>query len=84
MCKYFTLPWDVFNDWSVASSAYSLVSDFNGLVLWQINPEKAREEFHTATQKNGSSGVKDLMGSMGLGMLGDQVINSTAKYCLSI
>lgn len=45
------------------------------LALWQINPEKAREEFRTASQGSGSSGMKDLMDSMGLGILADQVNN---------
>jgi arsenite-transporting ATPase len=39
----------------------------------QINPEKAREEFRTASQKNGGTGVKDFMDSMGLGVLVEQV-----------
>lgn len=39
----------------------------------QINPEKAREEFRTASQKSGGTGVKDIMDSMGLGMLVEQV-----------
>ncbi|KAF3454967.1 hypothetical protein FNV43_RR05415 [Rhamnella rubrinervis] len=43
------------------------------LYALEINPEKAREEFHTTSQKIGGSGVKDLMGSMGLGMLVDQL-----------
>ncbi|GAB2250578.1 hypothetical protein Droror1_Dr00016828 [Drosera rotundifolia] len=43
------------------------------LYALEINPEKAREEFRSANQKNGGSGVKDLMDSVGLGMLADQV-----------
>lgn len=39
----------------------------------QINPEKAREEFRSATQSNGGSGIKDIMDGMGLGMLVEQV-----------
>jgi len=39
----------------------------------QINPEKAREEFRAANQKNGGTGVKDFMDSMGLGVLVEQV-----------
>ncbi|KAL0288643.1 UNVERIFIED_CONTAM: ATPase ARSA1 [Sesamum radiatum] len=39
----------------------------------QINPEKAREEFRSASQKNGGSGVKDFMDGMGLGMIADQL-----------
>lgn len=45
----------------------------SSLVLCQINPEKAREEFRSATQKNGGTGVQDFMNGMGLGMLADQV-----------
>lgn len=33
----------------------------------QIDPEKAKEDFHSASQN------KDFMNSMGLGMLADQV-----------
>lgn len=45
------------------------------VALLQINPEKAREEFRTASQGSGGSGdgMKDLMDSMGLGMLADRV-----------
>lgn len=39
----------------------------------QINPEKAREEFRSASQSNGGTGIKDFMDGMGLGMLVDQV-----------
>lgn len=39
----------------------------------QIDPEKAREEFRSASQKNGGTGVKDFMDGMGLGMLVEQV-----------
>uniref|UniRef100_A0A7N0RH93 ArsA/GET3 Anion-transporting ATPase-like domain-containing protein n=1 Tax=Kalanchoe fedtschenkoi TaxID=63787 RepID=A0A7N0RH93_KALFE len=39
----------------------------------QINPEKAREEFRDASQKNGGTGVKDFMDGMGLGMLVEQL-----------
>ncbi|KAJ4725073.1 ATPase [Melia azedarach] len=39
----------------------------------EINPEKAREEFRTANQRSGGSGMKDFMDSMGLGMLADQL-----------
>lgn len=49
-----------------------LMCDMFG-VLMQINPEKAREEFRTASQKNGGTGVQDFMDSMGLGMLAEQV-----------
>lgn len=43
------------------------------MVIPQINPEKAREEFRSASQKNGGTGIKDFMDGMGLGMLVDQV-----------
>ncbi|RVW97267.1 hypothetical protein CK203_025881 [Vitis vinifera] len=42
------------------------------LFALEINPEISREEFRTASQKSGGSGVKDFMDSMGLGMLADQ------------
>ncbi|KAG6669821.1 hypothetical protein CIPAW_01G270600 [Carya illinoinensis] len=44
------------------------------LFALEINPEKAREEFRSATKKNGGTGVKDFMDGMGLGMLAEQVI----------
>ncbi|KAL8193227.1 hypothetical protein R6Q57_026808 [Mikania cordata] len=37
----------------------------------EINPEKTKEDFRYASQNNG--GVKDFMGSMGLGMVADQL-----------
>ncbi|XP_078427564.1 ATPase GET3B-like [Wolffia australiana] len=43
------------------------------LFALEINPEKAREEFRSATQNNGGTGVKDFMDSMGLGMLAEQL-----------
>ncbi|XP_054809183.1 ATPase GET3B-like isoform X2 [Prosopis cineraria] len=43
------------------------------LFALEINPEKAREEFRNATQKNGGSGVKDFMDGMGLGMIVEQL-----------
>uniref|UniRef100_A0A7N0REL7 ArsA/GET3 Anion-transporting ATPase-like domain-containing protein n=1 Tax=Kalanchoe fedtschenkoi TaxID=63787 RepID=A0A7N0REL7_KALFE len=43
------------------------------LFALEINPEKAREEFHDASQKNGGTGVKDLMDGMGLGLLVEQL-----------
>lgn len=43
------------------------------LFALEINPEISREEFRTASQKSGGSGVKDFMDSMGLGMLADQL-----------
>ena len=52
---------------------FSYFFKLNSLVLCQINPEKAREEFRSATQKNGGTGVQDFMNGMGLGMLADQV-----------
>lgn len=46
----------------------------NPLFALEINPEKAREEFRTASQGGGGSGgVKDMMDSMGLGMLVEQL-----------
>ncbi|KHG04081.1 atpase get3 [Gossypium arboreum] len=44
------------------------------LFALEINPEKAKEDFRTASQKNGGSAVKDFMNNMGLGMLADQVM----------
>ncbi|KAF3324732.1 ATPase GET3-like protein [Carex littledalei] len=35
----------------------------------EINPEKGREEFCSATQTSGGTGVKDFMDNMGLGMI---------------
>jgi arsenite/tail-anchored protein-transporting ATPase len=49
-------------------------------ILMQINPEKAREEFRTASQKNGGTGVKDFMDSMGLGVLAEQVRGYISVY----
>ncbi|KAI4382720.1 hypothetical protein MLD38_008647 [Melastoma candidum] len=43
------------------------------LFALEINPEKAREEFRDATQKNGGTGVKDFMDGMGLGYLVEQL-----------
>eukprot|EP00262_Sarcandra_glabra_P013830 TRINITY_DN3908_c0_g1_i1.p1 TRINITY_DN3908_c0_g1~~TRINITY_DN3908_c0_g1_i1.p1 ORF type:complete len:415 (+),score=80.24 TRINITY_DN3908_c0_g1_i1:112-1356(+) len=43
------------------------------LFALEINPEKAREEFRSASQISGGTGVKDFMDSMGLGMLADQL-----------
>lgn len=40
----------------------------------QINPEKAREEFRSASQMNEGTEVKDFMDGMGLGMLVEQVV----------
>ncbi|KAL3838316.1 hypothetical protein ACJIZ3_022907 [Penstemon smallii] len=43
------------------------------LFALEINPEKSREEFRSASQTNGGSGVKDFMDGMGLGMIADQL-----------
>ncbi|CAH2054219.1 unnamed protein product [Thlaspi arvense] len=43
------------------------------LFALEINPEKAREEFRSASQMNGGSGMKDFMDGMGLGMLVEQL-----------
>ncbi|KAJ8441483.1 hypothetical protein Cgig2_011160 [Carnegiea gigantea] len=43
------------------------------LFALEINPEKAREEFRSASQRSEGSGVKDFMDSMGLGMLVEQI-----------
>ncbi|CAN1253040.1 ATPase GET3B [Linum perenne] len=43
------------------------------LFALELNPENAKEEFRTAQKAGGGNGVKDLMDSMGLGMLSDQV-----------
>ncbi|PKA47103.1 arsenite-transporting ATPase [Apostasia shenzhenica] len=43
------------------------------LFALEINPEKAREEFRSASQKSGGAGVKDFMDSMGLGILAEQL-----------
>lgn len=50
----------------------SQVANLN-VLLGQINPEKSREEFRSASQTNGGSGVKDFMDGMGLGLIADQV-----------
>ncbi|PIN10265.1 putative arsenite-translocating ATPase [Handroanthus impetiginosus] len=46
---------------------------FSPLFALEINPEKAREEFRKASQKNGGSGVKDFMDGMGLGLIAEQL-----------
>ncbi|KAJ6901830.1 hypothetical protein NC651_019567 [Populus alba x Populus x berolinensis] len=43
------------------------------LFALEINPDKSREEFRSATQKSGGTGVKDFMEGMGLGMLVEQL-----------
>lgn len=43
----------------------------------QINPEQAREEFRASVSKDGGSGVKDFMDSVGLGgWVGEVIIFS--------
>ncbi|KAL4576967.1 hypothetical protein LXL04_013068 [Taraxacum kok-saghyz] len=39
----------------------------------EINPEKTKEEFRSASQNNNGAGVKDFMDSMGLGMVSEQL-----------
>lgn len=46
---------------------------YSPLFALEINPEKAREEFRSASQKNGGTGIKDFMDGMGLGVLADQL-----------
>ncbi|XP_042375080.1 ATPase GET3B-like [Zingiber officinale] len=43
------------------------------LFALEINPERSREEFRSASQNTEGTGVKDLMDSMGLGMLANQL-----------
>ncbi|CAH9116062.1 unnamed protein product [Cuscuta europaea] len=43
------------------------------LFALELNPEKAKEEFRSATRSNGGSGIKDFMDGMGLGVLADQL-----------
>lgn len=43
------------------------------LFALEISPEKAREEYRSVSQKNGGTGVKDFMDSMGLGMIAEQL-----------
>lgn len=43
------------------------------LFALEINPEKSREEFRSASQSNGGTGVKNFMDSMGLGMIVEQM-----------
>lgn len=43
------------------------------LFALEINPEKAREEFRSASQKSGGTGIKDFMDGMGLGVLAEQL-----------
>ena len=51
--------------------------------MQQINPEKAREEFRSASQMNGGTEVKDFMDGMGLGMLVEQVCCSSIMCVIS-
>ncbi|RRT56164.1 hypothetical protein B296_00046567 [Ensete ventricosum] len=51
----------------------SFAQVYKSYFFLQINPEKAREEFRSASQKSGGTGVKDFMDSMGLGMLVEQL-----------
>nr|GMD37053.1 ATPase ASNA1 homolog [Ipomoea batatas] len=44
------------------------------LFALELNPEKAKDEFRSAAQKSGGSGIKDFMDGMGLGVLADQVM----------
>ncbi|XP_074355496.1 ATPase GET3B-like [Apium graveolens] len=43
------------------------------LYALEINPELSREEFRSASKNHGDTGMKNLMDSMGLGMLGEQL-----------
>lgn len=43
------------------------------LYALEINPELSREEFRSASKDQGDKGMKNLMDSMGLGMLGEQM-----------
>uniref|UniRef100_M1AE76 Arsenical pump-driving atpase n=1 Tax=Solanum tuberosum TaxID=4113 RepID=M1AE76_SOLTU len=44
------------------------------LYALEISPERTREEFRAASQLHGDKGVKNIMDSMGLGMLAEQVM----------
>ncbi|CAI9091119.1 OLC1v1026057C1 [Oldenlandia corymbosa var. corymbosa] len=46
---------------------------YSPLFALEINPEKAREEFRSASQTSGGSGIKDFMDGMGLGAIADQL-----------
>ncbi|WMV56091.1 hypothetical protein MTR67_049476 [Solanum verrucosum] len=43
------------------------------LYALEISPERTREEFRAASQLHGDKGVKNIMDSMGLGMLAEQL-----------
>lgn len=66
------LPWTP-SIFPLSSCSSSFRSFQINIFCLQINPEKSKEEFRSASQNGGGTGVKDLMDSMGLGMLGDQV-----------
>ncbi|KAL3523482.1 hypothetical protein ACH5RR_016316 [Cinchona calisaya] len=46
---------------------------YSPLFALEINPEKARDEFRSASQKSGGTGIKDFMDGMGLGVLAEQL-----------
>jgi hypothetical protein len=46
----------------------------------QINPEQAREEFRASVSKDGGTGVKDFMDSVGLGGWVGEVIIFVIKF----
>ncbi|KAG6513106.1 hypothetical protein ZIOFF_023414 [Zingiber officinale] len=52
------------------------------LFALEINPERSREEFRSASQNTEGTGVKDLMDSMGLGMLANQWFLEIAYFFL--
>lgn len=45
----------------------------SSLFALEINPEKTKEEFRSASQHIGGTGAKDFLDSMGLGMLSEQL-----------
>ena len=47
----------------------------------QINPEQAREEFRASVSKDGGTGVKDFMDSVGLGGWVSEVIIFSLSRC---
>lgn len=69
----FSLSVDLTSDSICVDGSSHILNELHPLVLLQINPEKAREEFRSASKKNGGTGVKDFMDGMGLGMLAEQV-----------
>ncbi|XP_060186418.1 ATPase GET3B-like isoform X3 [Lycium barbarum] len=46
---------------------------YSPLFALELNPEKAKEEFRSATEMSGGSGIKDFMDGMGLGVLAEQL-----------